>query len=71
MCFYPQGVIVQYGERFYGLANYKDCESHLGLKNMYPQQKIRLYVESFDNENLWINFSIPPFSTDLEYILHR
>ena len=62
VCFYPQGVIVQYNENFYGLANYKDCESLLGSKHMYPQQKIRLYVDSFDNENLWINFSITPHS---------
>lgn len=60
VCFYPQEVIVQYGERFYVLASYKDCESCLGSKNMYPQQKIRLCVESFDHENLWINFSIAP-----------
>ena len=62
VCFYPQGVIVQYHEKFYGLANYKDCESLLGSNNMYPKQKIRLYIENFDNENLWINFSITPDS---------
>ena len=54
--------IVQYHEKFYGLANYKDCESLLSSNSMYPQQKIRLYIENFDNENLWINFSITPDS---------
>ncbi|MEB6480823.1 hypothetical protein [Acinetobacter vivianii] len=58
VCFYPQGVIVKYNEIFLGLVNYKDCESILGSENMYPQQKINLYVQNFDDENLWINFSI-------------
>ncbi|SUU24343.1 Uncharacterised protein [Acinetobacter haemolyticus] len=25
---------------------------------MYPQQKINLYVQNFDDDNLWINFSV-------------
>ncbi|USA47289.1 hypothetical protein NDN11_03970 [Acinetobacter sp. C26M] len=58
VCFYPQGVIVQYSEIFFGLVNYKDCEFILGSENMYPQQKIKLYVQNFDDQNLWINFSI-------------
>lgn len=58
VCFYPQGVIVQYSEIFFGLVNYKDCEFILGSENIYPQQKIKLYVQNFDDENLWINFSI-------------
>lgn len=58
VCFYPQGVIVKFGESFYGLANYKDCESILGTDHIYPQQKIKLYVQNFDDKNLWINFSV-------------
>lgn len=60
VCFYPQGVIVKYGEIFWGLVNYKDCESILGTDNIYPQQKIKLYVQNFDDENLWVNFSVNP-----------
>lgn len=45
LCFYPQRVIVKYGKGFHSLANEKDCESHLGSKNMYTQQKTRLYIE--------------------------
>ena len=58
VCFYPQGVIVQYNEEFFGFVDYNDCKSVLGASNMYPQQKIKLFVENFDDDNLWVNFSI-------------
>ncbi|WP_335984829.1 hypothetical protein [Acinetobacter haemolyticus] len=58
VCFYPQGVIVKFNEIFFGLVNYKDCEFILGSTNMYPQQKINLYVQNFDDDNLWISFSV-------------
>ncbi|WP_228129365.1 hypothetical protein [Acinetobacter modestus] len=58
VCFYPQGVIVQYDEEFFGFVDYNDCKSVLGASNMYPQQKIKLFVENFDDDNLWVNFSI-------------
>jgi len=43
---------------FYPLVDYNDCKSVLGASNMYPQQKIKLFVENFDDDNLWVNFSI-------------
>ncbi|MBH2002957.1 MAG: hypothetical protein I8H98_11950 [Moraxellaceae bacterium] len=58
VCFYPQGVIVQYDEEFFGFVDYNDCKSVLGASNMYPQQKFKLFVENFDDDNLWVNFSI-------------
>lgn len=58
VCFYPQGVIVNFKEDFYGLANYEDCLSILGSKHMYPHQHIELFIDHFDDENLWVNFII-------------
>jgi hypothetical protein len=45
VCFYPQGVIVQYNEEFFGFVDYNDCKSVLGASNMYPQQKIKLLLK--------------------------
>ncbi|WP_228255401.1 hypothetical protein [Acinetobacter wuhouensis] len=55
--FPPLGVIVQFGEIFYGLVNYNDCKAILGENQMYPHQQIQLYIEHFDDDNLWIKFS--------------
>lgn len=58
--FPQQEVIVQFGENFYGLANYNDCLSILNADRMYPNNLISLYIESFDDDNLWVNFSTTP-----------
>ena len=57
VCFYPQGVIVKFGANFYGLADYDACVAILGSTKMYPHASIGLYIEKFDDDNLWIIFS--------------
>lgn len=59
VCFYPQGVIVQFGEKFYGLANDHECLCVLGAQKMYSNTTIELCIDKFDDENLWVIFSTP------------
>lgn len=55
--FYPQGVILDIGELFLGIANYEKCKAILGAEKMYPQTEIQLKIDFFDDENMWVGLS--------------
>lgn len=54
VCFYPQGVILNLGLQFFGLADYDHCKNLLGADKMYPGNKLSLIVQGFDDVNMWI-----------------
>lgn len=59
--FYPQGVILDLGEKFYGIANYQQCKNALGAKKMYPKTAASLEIIGFDEVNKWV--SVAPMGT--------
>ena len=54
VCFYPQGVILTSGLRFFCIADYDLCKNRLGEDKMYPGNKLSLIVQGFDDVNMWI-----------------
>ncbi len=51
LCFYPQGIISNFGEDFNALSDYKACEAKFGKEKMYPHHEIELYISGFDDFN--------------------
>jgi len=51
LCFYPQGIILNFGEPFNALSNYEACKTVFGKDKMYPNQELDLKISAFDNIN--------------------
>ncbi len=58
ICFYPQGIILDIGLKFYGIADYKACRAFFKSEKMYPQQILNLQVSGFDNVNMWVTMEL-------------
>lgn len=54
VCFYPQGIILDCGEKFFGIAPYDFCEKHFGKSQMYPKNTLKLQLNGFDEMHFWI-----------------
>ena len=51
LCFYPTGIISNFGEKFNALSNLKDCENQFGKAMMYPNNDMDLIISQFDDTN--------------------
>ena len=51
LCFYPQGIISNFGENFNALSDFKACERFFGKEKMYPNNIIELSISRFDDKN--------------------
>ncbi|MDH7447601.1 hypothetical protein [Aquimarina sp. 2201CG14-23] len=51
LCFYPQGIISNFGEEFNALSDFKTCQEKFGKEKMYPNKEIELRISGFDNIN--------------------
>lgn len=58
ICFYPQGVVLNIGQLFYGIADYEECKGYLGAEKMYPAQGIELVVAGWDEGNMWVRLKV-------------
>ncbi len=58
ICFYPQGIISNFGEFFNSLSDYDECCKKFGHKNMYPNKYLELEISDFDDENMIIKLQI-------------
>lgn len=54
--FYPQGIVLDWGERFYGIAPYELCKQTFGADAMYPNHHLALCLVGFDEVNFWAEF---------------
>ncbi len=57
--FYPQGVIVNIGSKFLGLANYAECKASTALENMSTRHKVVATLKGYDEENHWFLLASP------------
>jgi hypothetical protein len=53
-CMYPQGIILDIGEIFYGIANYEECKTKYASKYLYPKNEMNVKIIEYDEENMWI-----------------
>jgi hypothetical protein len=55
-CIYPQGIIFNIGEMFHGIADYVECETKYGSRNLYTGNKMEMEMEiiGYDDDNMWI-----------------
>jgi hypothetical protein len=53
-CIYPQGIILDIGEIFYGVGNYKECEMKYTSKYLYPKNEMNMKIIDFDEKDMWI-----------------
>lgn len=51
LCFYPQGIISNFGEIFNAISNFKACEEEFGKEKMYPNNEMELIISDFDDIN--------------------
>ncbi|PKH52575.1 hypothetical protein CXF68_18535 [Tenacibaculum sp. Bg11-29] len=51
LCFYPQGIISNFGEKFNAISNFKACEEKFGKEKMYPNNEMELIISDFDDIN--------------------
>ncbi len=51
LCFYPAGIISNFGEKFNAISDYKTCREKFGKKRMYPNNEMELTISKFDNTN--------------------
>ncbi|WP_394747651.1 hypothetical protein [Spongiimicrobium salis] len=51
LCFYPKGIISNFGEEFHALSDYHICEKKFGQHRMYPKNELELEVSGFDDIN--------------------
>jgi len=58
ICFYPQGVVLNIEQRFYGVADYDECKGYLGAEKMYPGQHVELVLEGYDDVNMWVKLKV-------------
>ena len=57
-CFYPQGIILDINEIFYGIANYQECKEKYGSGHLYPKHDMEMKIIGYDEKNMWIKLSI-------------
>lgn len=51
LCFYPAGIISNFGEKFNAISDYKTCKKKFGKERMYPNDEMELTISKFDNTN--------------------
>lgn len=51
LCFYPIGIISNFGEDFNAISDFKDCEEKFGKEKMYPNNEMELVISEFDEIN--------------------
>ncbi|EHO14616.1 hypothetical protein [Myroides odoratimimus] len=57
VCFYPQGVMVDIGSSFYGLADYHQCLSVLSREKMCPGTVAHFKVDGIEEENFLVHLT--------------
>jgi len=57
--FYPQGVIVKFGNGTLGLADHAACRASAASEWMYPGYKITATVHGYDEVNHWLVLDHP------------
>lgn len=58
VCFYPQGVMLDIGQGFYGVADYQACKDKLGADKLYPHHTLDVAVRAFMDEYLWVKVAV-------------
>jgi hypothetical protein len=53
-CFYPQGIILDFGEILQGMADYQECVEIYGGAHMYPRKGMKMQIKDFDDKNLQV-----------------
>ncbi len=51
LCFYPTGIISNFGEKFNAISDYKTCREKFGKERMYPNNEMELIISQFDDIN--------------------
>jgi hypothetical protein len=51
LCFYPTGIISNFGEDFNAISDFKDCEEKFGKEKMYPNNEMELVISEYDDIN--------------------
>jgi len=51
LCFYPTGIISNFGEKFNAISDFNDCEEKFGKEKMYSNNEIDLIISEFDDIN--------------------
>lgn len=51
LCFYPTGIISNFGEKFNAISDYKTCRKKFGKERMYPNNKMELIISQFNDIN--------------------
>ncbi len=58
LCFYPQGIISNFGAFFNALSDYEACKERFGEENMYPDKELELEIDEFDDNNKIVKLKI-------------
>ncbi len=58
LCFYPQGIISNFGAFFNALSDYNACKEKFGKENMYPNNELELKISEFDDKNKIVKLQI-------------
>jgi ribosomal protein S1 len=58
LCFYPTGIISNFGEKFNAISDYKTCREKFGKERMYPNNEMELIISKFDNTNKTVELKI-------------
>jgi ribosomal protein S1 len=53
-CIYPQGIILDICEIFYGIANYEECKIKYTSKYLYPKNEMNFKIIEFDEKDMWV-----------------
>ncbi len=54
ICSYPQGIILNIGQSFLGIADYNACKNVWGVDQIYPKNIFSLNIIGFDDVNMWV-----------------
>lgn len=58
LCFYPQGIVSNFGAVFNALSDYEPCATKFGKEKMYPNNELELRISDFDNTNRLIKLEV-------------
>lgn len=59
LCIYPQGVVLDFGEKFYALSSYESCLKKIGKEKIYPKNELELTISAFNDTNKIVELSLP------------
>jgi hypothetical protein len=56
-CIYPQGIVFDINEKFYGIADYEKCKTKYGSKYLCSGNKMEMYIIGYDENNMWVKLN--------------